>query len=702
MMSQHNLLKPPYAIKKPVNHSIHGFTRQDDYAWMRAQNWQEVLRDPALLDDEIRQHLEAENDYQAAFMADTQELQQQLVDEMKGRIKQDDSSVPVEDGDFAYGTCYETGQEQPLFFRTSRAGHNRQIYLDGNREAEGKAYFRLGGAYYAPDHQKFVWSYDDKGSEFFTLKIRDFGSLHDAEESVSQTTGHVVWDGASAGFFYSRLDDNHRPCDIYYHRLGTMQDEDVHIYHEADAGFFVGLSGSVLNNAIFIEPHDHETSEVWMIDAAQPLQSPRLIKARQKGVEYSLTAAHDCVYVLTNQDGAHDFKIMQAPIATPEIQYWQEIVPHEEGRLILTLEVFQQHLVWLERKDSLPRIIVFERGSGQYHAIAFEEEAYALALHDAAEYDSPTLRFSYASMTTPSQLFSYDRTSRERHLLKSQEVPSGHNPADYVTRRLMVTAEDGAQIPVSLLYHKNTPLDGCAPCLLYGYGAYGITIPADFNSNILSLVNRGFIYAIAHIRGGKDKGFHWYIQGKHRLKCNSFSDFIAVGRHLVAKGFTRHDRLIAEGGSAGGMLMGAVANMAPQDYRAIVAVVPFVDVLTTMLDDSLPLTPPEWPEWGNPLQSRDDYALIAAYSPYDNITAQHYPPILAMAGLSDPRVTYWEPAKWVARLRDIKLDDNPVLLRTNMEAGHAGASGRFARLKETAFIFAFILKIAGNITSERR
>jgi len=697
MSNYHAFLKAPRAAKKPTSHILHGLTRHDDYAWLRAHNWQEVLRDPSLLDTEIRQHLEAENHYQTAFMADTKELQQRLVDEMKARIKQNDSSVPLEDGAFAYGMAYEAGQEQPIFFRTDRSGHNRQTYLDGNEEGEGKAYFRLGGTSYAPDHQKFVWGYDDKGSEFFTLKIRNFSDLKDHEEIITHTTGRVVWDAHSSGFFYTRLDDNHRPCDVYYHRLGTTQDGDVLVYHEADAGFFVGISGSLLNNVIFIEPHDHETSEVWLIDAHQPLAPPRLVKARQKGVEYSLVSANSHVYILTNQDGAQDFKIMKAPLDAPEAHSWQEVVPHETGRLILSLEVYQHHLVWLERKDGLPCIVIFERTTRQSHAIAFDEEAYALGLHGVAEYDSPTIRFSYASMTTPSQLFSYEMASRKRHLLKSQEVPCGHNPSDYVTKRLMAPAADGMQVPVSLLYHKDTPLDGSAPCLLYGYGAYGIAIPADFNSNVLSLVNRGFIYAIAHIRGGKDKGFSWYIEGKHQHKPNSFNDFIAVGRHLVATGLTRHDRLVAEGGSAGGMLMGAIANMVPQDYAAIVAVVPFVDVLATMLDDSLPLTPPEWPEWGNPLQSRDDYERIASYSPYDNIKAQYYPPILAMAGLSDPRVTYWEPTKWVAKLRDIKLDDNPVLLRTNMEAGHAGASGRFARLEETAFIFAFILKITGKI-----
>jgi oligopeptidase B len=357
---------------------------------------------------------------------------------------------------------------------------------------------------------------------------------------------------------------------------------------------------------------------------------------------------------------------------------------------------FRDFLVRLERKDSLPRIVVRERATGEEHLIAFDEEAFSLGLGGAYEYDTDVIRFSYSSMTTPAQLFDYNLRTRERTLLKTQEVPSGHNPDDYVTRRLMAPAPDGELVPVSLLHRRDTKLDGTAPCLLYGYGSYGMSIPASFNTNCLSLVDRGFVYAIAHIRGGKDKGYAWYENGKRAAKQNTFTDFIAAARHLVAEGYTSHDRIVAQGGSAGGMLMGAVANLAPEAFGAIVAEVPFVDVLSTMLDDTLPLTPPEWPEWGNPIASEQDYKTIAAYSPYDNVAALPYPPILAVAGLTDPRVTYWEPAKWVARLRDHSTSGNPVLFRINMDAGHAGASGRFSRLEEIAYTYAFALKVTGK------
>jgi oligopeptidase B len=421
-----------------------------------------------------------------------------------------------------------------------------------------------------------------------------------------------------------------------------------------------------------------------------------LVKAREPGIQYDLEEGGDVFFILTNSGGAKDFRIMTAPVADPREENWTELVPHEPGRLILSIMGFRDYLVRLERKEGLPRIVVRNRATGDEHVVAFEEEAYSLGLSGSYEYDTDIIRFSYSSMTTPAQVYDYDMRTRERVLLKTQEVPSGHNPDDYVTRRLLAAAPDGELVPVSLLYRKDTPLDGTAPCLLYGYGSYGIAIPASFNTNCLSLVDRGFVYAIAHVRGGKDKGYGWYEDGKRDRKENTFTDFIAAARHLVAQRLTSHDRLVAQGGSAGGMLMGAIANMAPEAFAGIIAEVPFVDVLNTMLDATLPLTPPEWPEWGNPIESEQDYRTIAAYSPYDNVSAQAYPPVLAVAGLTDPRVTYWEPAKWVARLRERKTDDNPVLFRINMDAGHAGASGRFSRLEEIAYGYAFALKVVGK------
>jgi len=689
-------ITPPRPEKRPVSDTHHGVTRTDDYAWLRADNWQEVFRDPSVLDPEIRAHLEAENAYQAALMADTADLQKALFAEMKGRIKEDDSSVPMKDGPYAYGSSFRLGGEQPRYFRTPREGGEEAILLDGDAEAAGKAYFRLGGIDHSPDHRRLLWAYDDKGSEFYTLRVRNLEDGGDLGELVADTGGSGAWTAGSDGFFYTRLDPNHRPSKLFFHAVGTDPAQDRLIYEETDPGFFMNVGGTRSNEWILIGINDHETSEYRILPADEPSAEPKLVAARENGLQYDLEEGGDIFFVLTNADGAKDFKIMTAPASDPVRANWKELVPHEPGRLILSVLAFKDFVVRLERKDGLPRIVVRERASGEEHLISFPEEAFSLGLSGAYEYDTEVMRFTYSSMTTPAQVFDYDMRTRQRTLLKTQEVPSGHDASRYVTRRLMAPSHDGELVPVSLLYRADTPLDGTAPCLLYGYGSYGITIPASFNTNCLSLVDRGLVYAIAHVRGGKDKGYAWYEDGKRAKKQNTFKDFIAAARFLVGEGYTGHDRIVAQGGSAGGMLMGAVANMAPEAFGGIVAEVPFVDVLTTMLDETLPLTPPEWPEWGNPIASAEDYRTIAAYSPYDNVAALDYPPILAVAGLTDPRVTYWEPAKWAARLRELKAGDNPVLFRINMDAGHAGASGRFSRLEEIAYTYAFALKVTGR------
>ncbi|RWX76069.1 S9 family peptidase [Neorhizobium lilium] len=692
-----NLPTPPKAAKKPVSDTRHGVTRTDDYAWLRADNWQAMFKDPSILDPDIRRHLEAENAYMEAAMGDTAELQKALFAEMRGRIKEDDSSVPMKDGPFAYGSLFVTGGEQPHYFRTPRDGGDRQLLLDGDREASGKDYFRLAGIDHTTDHAKGIWGYDDKGSEYFTLRVRDLSTGEDLSDVIENTSGGGVWAPDGKSFFYTLQDENHRPSKVFHHIVGQPQSADRLVYEEEDPGFFMGVGGSLLDDFIYIDIHDHETSEYRLLSTTDLMAEPRLVAIREEGIEYSLTEGGDVFYILTNEGGAKDFKICQAPVASPDKENWTELVAHEPGRLIISHMAFARHLVWLQRKDGLPQIIVRDRVSGEEHAIAFDEEAYSLGLQGAAEYDTDVIRFSYSSMTTPSQLFDYNMATRERVLLKTQEVPSGHDPEHYVTRRVMAPAHDGELVPVTLLYRKDTVLDGSAPCLLYGYGAYGITIPASFSTNALSLADRGFVYAIAHIRGGKDKGFAWYEDGKMQAKENTFKDFIATADHLVKEGFTSYENIIAEGGSAGGMLMGAVANMAPEKFAGIIAAVPFVDVLNTMLDDTLPLTPPEWPEWGNPIESLDEYQWIAAYSPYDNVGAKPYPPILAISGLTDPRVTYWEPTKWVAKLRETAPDAGPYLLKTNMAAGHGGKSGRFQRLEEIAFEYAFAIKMAGKM-----
>ena len=697
-----NLPSPPVAAKKPVSDTRHGITRTDDYAWLRADNWQAMFKDTSILDPEIRSYLEAENGYMEAAMADTKELQSQLFAEMKGRIKEDDSSIPMKDGPFAYGSAFVTGGEQPRYFRIPRDGSPkdetiRDLLLDGDKEAVGKDYFRLSGIDHTSDHAFGIWGYDDKGSEYYTLRIRDLATKQDLDDVLENTAGGGVWAPDGKSFFYTLQDENHRPSKVFHHIVGQPQSSDRLVYEETDPGFFMGVGGSLLDDFIYIDIHDHETSEYRLLSTKDLTAEPQLVAEREEGVEYSMTEGGDVFYILTNADDAKDFKIVEAPVTDPGRENWKEVVPHEPGRLILNHMAFARHLAWLERREGLPVIMIRDRKSGEEHSIAFAEEAYSLGLQGAAEYETDVIRFSYSSMTTPSQLFDYNMATRERTLLKTQEVPSGHKPEDYVTRRVFAEAHDGEKVPVTLLYRRDTKLDGSAPCLLYGYGAYGMTIPAGFNTNCLSLVDRGFVYAIAHIRGGKDKGFSWYEDGKMEKKVNTFKDFISAADHLVKEQFTAYDRIIAEGGSAGGMLMGAVANMAPEKFAGIIAAVPFVDVLNTMLDDTLPLTPPEWPEWGNPIESEEEYRWIAAYSPYDNVEAKAYPPIIALSGLTDPRVTYWEPTKWIARLRATAPDAGPFLLKTNMAAGHGGKSGRFQRLEEIAFEYAYAIKVAGKM-----
>jgi oligopeptidase B len=657
------------------------------------------MRDPAALKGDIRAYLQAENAWCKAAMADTEALQETLFAEMKGRIKEDDSSVPSPDGPWAYFHRYETGGQHPLFCREPREGGEAQVLLDGNKMAEGKPFFDIGSVAHSNNHRLLAYGVDEKGSELNTLHVRDLETGEDLSDEVPDTAGGpIVWSADDQWLFYVRLDENHRPQQVYRHKLGTPASDDILVYDEPDAGFFVNVAESADRRFIIIHCGDQQTSEIRLIDSANVEAAPTLVAAREKQHEYEVDTCDGRMIILTNSGEAEDFRIMEAPVGAPR-DAWREIEPHKPGQLIIAVEVFKDFLVRLETENSLPRLVIRRWTDSAEHSIALDEEAYSLGMSPGYEFDTANLRFGYSSMTTPSQVFDYDMNTRERTLRKTQEVPSGHNPADYITRRVFAPAPDGEMVPVSLLYRASTPLDGSAPLLLYGYGSYGISMPASFSTNRLGLVDRGFVYAIAHIRGGKDKGYRWYREGRREKKLNTFTDFIAAGRHLAESGFTQPGRIVAHGGSAGGMLMGAVANMAPELFLGLIAEVPFVDVLNTMLDDTLPLTPPEWPEWGNPITSPEDYKTIAAYSPYDNVNALPYPHTLALAGLTDPRVTYWEPAKWMAKLREHNQGANMLLLRTNMEAGHGGASGRFDRLKEVALAYAFALKIAGTITA---
>jgi oligopeptidase B len=628
-------------------------------------------------------------------MAGTEALQEALFREMKARIKEDDSTVPAPDGAFAYAIRYVEGGQHPLYVRERRQGGGEEVMLDGNALAAGRAYFRIAGASHSPDHRLLAWAHDDAGSEFFTVSVRDIESGHDLADQILDAAGGAVWSADGRHLFYVRLDANHRPSRVFRHRLGTASEEDALVYEEPDKGFFVGLGRTQSRKFIVIDAHDHETSELRVIPADAPDAAPTLIAGRERGVEYDVEEGGGVFYVLTNDGGAKDFCVVTAPVEAPGKENWRALVPHAPGRLILDQHLTARHHVRLERVDGLPRIVVRRLSDGEEHIIAFDEEAYSLGLAGGYEFDTDTLRFTYSSMATPARVYDYDMEARTRTLRKEQEVPSGHDPSRYRTRRLLAPAADGEEIPISLLYRTETPLDGSAPLLLYGYGAYGITIPAAFSTTRLSLVDRGFVYALAHVRGGKDKGYAWYEAGKRRQKANTFADFLDAAEFLVRERYTARGRIVAQGGSAGGMLMGAVANAGSDMFGGVIAVVPFVDVLNTMLDETLPLTPPEWPEWGNPLADPDDFRTVLAYSPYDNVAAKRYPPILVLAGLTDPRVTYWEPAKWVARLRAMKTDANLLLLKTNMEVGHSGPAGRFDALKETAIEVAFALKVMG-------
>jgi oligopeptidase B len=690
-------LNPPTAEIRPAKDLHHGIERVDNYAWLRAANWQEVMRDPASLAPGIRAYLEAENAYTKAAMSGTEALQETLFKEMKGRIKEDDSTVPAPDGAYAYFTSYVTGGQHPRLERQPREGGEAAVLLDGDAMAAGKPFFQLGAAAWSHDHRLLAYAFDDKGSEFFKIKVRDLETGQDLADEVPDMEGQPVWNADGTAFYYTRVDEHRRPLQVLRHRVGTDAGKDELVYQEPDAGFFTRVRESQDRRFVVISSGDHETSEDRLLEVSAPEKGLKLVAPRETNHDYHVDTHEDRLIVLTNANGAEDYKIAAAPLDSPGRGNWRDLVPHKPGRLILDIVCFKDYLVRLEREDGLPRIVVRRFADGEEHAIAFAEEAYSLGMSEGYEYDTETLRFTYSSMTTPRQVYDYNMRTRERILRKTQEVPSGHNPDLYVTRRVFAPAGDGETVPVSLLYRKDTPLDGTAPLLLYGYGSYGLAIPAGFSTNAFSLVDRGFVYAIAHIRGGKDKGYRWYKDGKLEKKTNTFKDFIAAGHYLAEQKFTSAGRIVAQGGSAGGMLMGAVANMAPELFAGIIADVPFVDVLTTMLDNTLPLTPPEWPEWGNPIESAEAYRTIAAYSPVDNVRAQSYPNILATGGLTDPRVTYWEPAKWVAKLRSHKTDKNLLLLKINMEAGHGGASGRFDRLKEDALAYAFALKVAGKL-----
>ncbi len=692
---------PPAAHRNALAIAQHGRERVDPYAWLKDENWREVMRDPARLREDIRVYLEAENAWTKAQLEQpTAALQDTLFNEMKGRLKEDDSSAPAIDGPWAYYRRFREGSEYPLIVRrpADRAFDGDlsadHILIDGDAMGRELSYFDLRRVMHSPDHRLIAYAVDDKGSEFYTLRVRDTASGEDLAEFIADTYGEFVWGADSQSIYWVSRDENARPAAVYRRRLGTGQDELV--YAEADPGFFVGVQKSRSSRFIFVTAHDHTTTEWRYVRADAHSCEPVLIAARDRGVEYSVVDFDDRFWITTNADGALDYCMMSAPIDAPARENWTVEIPYRPGVLIVEVEPFHDHIVRLERENGLPRLVVRERASGAEHAIAFDDAAYALDIRQGFGWAGDVVRFDYSSPSTPVRVFDYNMTTRTRILRKEQQVPSGHDPADYVVERLDARADDGALVPVTLLRRRETPVDGSAPVLLYGYGAYGITLPADFRTARLSLVDRGFIWATADVRGSMAKGYQWYLDGKLDKKSNTFSDFVAAGRMLVERGYTQRRRIVAMGGSAGGLLVGAAVNLDPELFGGVIAAVPFVDALNTMSDESLPLTPPEWPEWGNPLLDEAAYESIESWSPYDQTADKPYPPMLITGGLTDPRVTYWEPAKWTARLRHDAPGGGPYYLKINMEAGHGGVSGRFASLRETALEYAFALVAVGE------
>ena len=689
---------PPEIEARPVTVEQLGGTRVDPYAWLRDDNWQQVMRDPSLLRADVRAVLEAENDYHNEVMRPLAALEETIFAEMRGRIREDDSSVPSRDREWFYYSRFREGGQYPIFARRpaddrGEISGEEIVLFDGDAEAEAHDYFRLVAFEHSPDHRYAAWAVDTRGSEYYSIQVRDLATGKDIATLTDEGYGSLVWATDSRTVYWVWRDDSARPKRVYRQALDSAERELV--YEEADDGFFLSVDRSDGDTWILVESGDHTTSEIRLYDASDAGAEALLVAARETGVEYGLTETGDGMFVLTNQDGAIDFKIMRAPVADPRRENWEEFIDHRPGVYLTDLLGFEHWLVRVEEANALPRLIVRNVDSGREYSIDFDEQAYALGMSGGYEFATDEIRFTYQSPSTPRQTWDFDMATGERTLRKEQEIPSGHDRSAYTVRRLDISARDGARVPVTVLHRADVALDGSAPLLLYGYGSYGISIPAAFSISNLSLVDRGMIFAIAHVRGGTDKGYGWYLDGKLGRKMNSFNDFVDAGRALIEAGYTRPGRIVAFGGSAGGLLVGAAMNQAPELFAGVIGAVPFVDVLNTISDASLPLTPPEWNEWGNPIRDRSAYDRIRSYSPYDQVSAQPYPHLLATAGLTDPRVTYWEPAKWVARVRELRTDNGLTLLRTNMGAGHGGASGRFDSLRERAQDYTFALLVAG-------
>ncbi|KZX93592.1 peptidase S9 [Erythrobacter sp. HI0019] len=673
---------PPTAEKRDHSYSHHGITISDPYHWLRDQSY------PTIDDEDVLDHLKAENAWFEARMKPQQPLVDELFAEMKARIKEDDSTVPQRRGDYLYWSEFEEGAEYRKYYRKPVAGGDDVLILDENALAEGVEYFRLGAFSVSQNGRYLAYSADTNGSERFTARIKDLETGELLPDEIPGTLSDLVWVKDDTALVYGTADDNWRVHDATMHVLGTPVSEDVELYRETmDEGFRVGTGLSAQEDWLIISTGDNETSEVRLVPASDPTAEQVLVKPRQKGVEYDVDVRDGMVWVHTNDDHVN-FRLATAKLETPGD--WTTLISGSDEFYLTGFELFKDFYVTEGRLRGLDQIQLRSyKDANLVKPIAFAEASFSAGLSNNPEYDQDTLRLAYESMVTPDSVYDYHVATGELELLKQQEIPSGYDPALYTTERVEIAARDGTMVPVSIIMRKDRPKTG--PLHLYAYGAYGYAVPPGFSTSRLSLVDRGYAYAIAHIRGGDDLGRKWYLQGKLNERTNTFNDFVDVAKGLVAKGYTEKGRISISGGSAGGELMGAVVNTDPELWGAVVAHVPFVDVLSTMLDEELPLTPGEWPEWGNPILSKQAFAYILSYSPYDQVTAQDYPPMLVTAGLNDPRVTYWEPAKWVAKLREVKTGDSELLLKTNMGAGHGGKSGRFQSIYETAEEVAFIL-----------
>lgn len=680
-------IAPPVAPKHPTKLEKHGDVRIDDYYWMNDRE------DPKVLD-----YLRAENAYYQKMTAHTLGLQDSLFQEMKGRIKEDDSSVPYKLDGYWYITRYEQGKEYPVHTRKKESLEAvEELMFDGNQMAEGHDYFNLRGISVSPDNTLAAFAVDTVSRRLYNIQIKDLERGVIYPDIITNTTGSSVWANDGKTLFYTKKDPvTLRSDKIYRHTLGTSADADVLVYEEKDDTYNTFVYKTKSKKFLVIGSSSTLTTEYRILDADDPLGEFKVFSPREKGVEYSISHYDGNFYVLTNKDGATNFKLMRTDESRTGSEHWQEFIPHREEVLLEDVEIFKDFYVLSERENGLNQMKISRWDGSDSYYLPFDSETYVAGPNVNLDFDTHMLRYYYNEMASPAAIIDFNMATKEKTVLKQQEVLGGKfDPANYRTQRLWATARDGKKVPISLVHHKDTPLDGSSPLLQYGYGSYGSTIDPYFSSGRLSLLDRGFIYAIAHIRGGEYLGRPWYEDGKLLKKKNTFTDFIDCSKFLIENKYTSPEHLYAMGGSAGGLLMGAVINMEPQLYHGVIAGVPFVDVVTTMLDDTIPLTTGEYDEWGNP-NDKVYYDYMKSYSPYDNVEAKAYPHMYVSTGLHDSQVQYWEPAKWVAKLREYKTDQNLLFLDTNMEAGHGGASGRFEALKETAKEYAFILDLEGK------